>query len=136
MPLLGFEAQFAEAVATGRKRQTIRKLRKDGRDPKVGDRLHFYTGPYRPGERKKIGEATCSATGRIELRRDDADDRDVIYVSFHTDTPDRFPRGQGALTWIAKADGFPDVETLIGYVERTYGFPFEGTVTRWKSIET
>ncbi len=34
MVALNFQARFAEAVETGRKRQTIRARRKDGRDAK------------------------------------------------------------------------------------------------------
>jgi hypothetical protein len=42
MPAFNYKKQFAELVATGRKRQTIRAMRK--RPIKVGDKLYHFTG--------------------------------------------------------------------------------------------
>lgn len=39
-----FMAQFAPAVESGGKRQTVRRERKDGRVPKVGDTVKLYQG--------------------------------------------------------------------------------------------
>lgn len=56
MPLLGF-TMFKDLVLSGRKCQTIRKLRKH--PIKVGDRLHLYW-KLRTKECEKLGEATCT----------------------------------------------------------------------------
>ena len=64
MPLLGFQKQFADLVESGEKRQTIRAYRKDGRDPKVGDRLHLYAG-LRTKQCRKLGEAVCGVSSSV-----------------------------------------------------------------------
>ena len=44
MPALNFKKEFADKVASGEKRQTIRALRKDGKNPRPGQKLYLYTG--------------------------------------------------------------------------------------------
>ena len=66
MPALNFKAEFAPLVESGEKRQTIRKLRKDGRDPKVGDALYLYTG-MRTKKCRKLGIAPCESVQPIEI---------------------------------------------------------------------
>jgi hypothetical protein len=44
MPALGFKSRFARLIRNGKKPFTLRDLRKDGRDPKAGQILYFYTG--------------------------------------------------------------------------------------------
>lgn len=56
MPALNFDERFASSVRSGRKRQTIRKLRK--RPFREDDNLTFWVRQRRP-DRAKIGEGTC-----------------------------------------------------------------------------
>ena len=45
MPAFNFQKQFVEPIKNGTKTSTIRKLRKDGRQPcKEGDQIKLYTG--------------------------------------------------------------------------------------------
>jgi len=82
MPLLGFKAQFVPAIENGLdeiagrplshegvrpKRQTIRAVRRDGRDPRAGDTLYLYTGLRQKGARK-LGEARCTETLVLQIR--------------------------------------------------------------------
>lgn len=66
MVALNFEAQFADDVEDGRKRRTIRAPRKDGRNPKAGDKAHLYTGMRQKGCRK-LGEATVTRVRGVEI---------------------------------------------------------------------
>ena len=73
MPLLGFKKRFAPLVEAGTKRTTIRKKRKDGRNPHPGETLFLYTGlrtkhcrKLRPDEIcKSVEEITIHCGGRI-----------------------------------------------------------------------
>ena len=56
--IYNFQARFAEAVEQGRKLQTIRAARKDGKVAKIGEVLHLYTGLRSKGARK-LREARC-----------------------------------------------------------------------------
>jgi hypothetical protein len=67
MPVIGFKKEFVPGIKSGKKPQTIRPAGK--RKYKPGDRLYMYTGPYRPGERIKIGEAVVSEVVPIRLDR-------------------------------------------------------------------
>ncbi len=64
MPLYGFKKQFAQAVATGQKRRTIRPGRKRPTCP--GETLFLYTG-LRSTDARKLGEARCTRVARVEI---------------------------------------------------------------------
>jgi protein gp37 len=66
MPALNFKKQFAPLVETFKKRQTIRALRKDNRNPRPGQTLYLYTGMRTKGC-KKLGEATCKKVTQITI---------------------------------------------------------------------
>lgn len=128
MPLLGFQSRFAPLVESGQKRQTIRAYRKDGRDPKVGDRLYLWTGLRQPGARK-LGEAIVTNVRAVELNRHGALclDRMPIY-------PNRFNA-------IAQADGFngtndvAPMAEMIEWFENAHGLPFSGLLIEWGDLE-
>ena len=64
MPALNFQEQFAAAVESGEKRQTIRSERK--RPIKVGDTLYLYTG-MRTKRCRKLGSAGCVGIEEIRI---------------------------------------------------------------------
>lgn len=129
MPLLGFHARFAPLVESGQKRQTIRAYRKDGRDPKVGDRLYLWTGLRQPGARK-LGEAACLRVEEIVIDERGAsigrcDGMRSGGVRLRGVAADRF----------ARADGFASWDGLVAWFRSTHGLPFRGLLIRWESIE-
>lgn len=71
MPAINFKKQFAPAVESGEKRQTIRARRQDGRDPVAGQTLYLYTGIRTKGCRK-LGEVTCKETQQITIEENGA----------------------------------------------------------------
>lgn len=64
MPALSFQKQFADQVATGKKRQTIRAWRK--RPFFTGDKLYLYTG-LRTSSCRKLGEAVAARVVAIVI---------------------------------------------------------------------
>ncbi len=118
MPALNFKKQFADDVESGKKRQTIRAFRKDGRDPKPGQTLYHYTGMRTKGCRK--------------LRADEC--LDVRQVTIEEDQ--RVMVGVDALDWqavkaFAKDDGFESAADFIDFFENAHGLPFYGLLIEW-----
>ena len=136
-PLLSFQARFAEDVRDGRKRQTIRALRKDGRDPKPGETLYLWTRlRHRTLPAIKLGERTCTETMGIEIeqvgRQLGLPLSEVVKV-----TPRPLSSGilefysERPLDELARADGFETWDELLAWVDRVHGLPFRGLVIRW-----
>lgn len=116
MVAYNFQAQFADAVERGEKRQTIRAIGKR-RHAKEGDKLQLYTG-MRTKACRKLREAVCHDFCHILI------EADKIWTSrpleIHTDL-DRW----------AKSDGFPDWPTMRDFFANTHGLPFNGVLIRW-----
>lgn len=64
MPAYNFQKQFADAVRSGKKGQTVRPKRK--RQTKSGDRLVLYTG-MRTKSCEKLLETTCKEVLPLEI---------------------------------------------------------------------
>ena len=121
MPALNFKKQFAPHVESGRKRQTIRAYRKDGRDPKPGQRLYLYTG-MRTKECRKLKEAECKATAPIELGTGQLGDG-IILNGRELDGVDR--------ARVSRADGFACASEMLKWFKRVHGLPFKGLWIQW-----
>lgn len=126
MPALNFQKQFAEAVEWGKKRQTIRADRKDGRPHcKRGDTIKLYTG-MRSNSCRLLAEATVTHTARVTIEATCMYlDGRPLYSIIH----DR----DGPLTdnEFAQADGFDGFTEMANWFDETHGLPFEGTVIFW-----
>ena len=123
MPLLGFQARFANAVESGEKQQTIRAYRKDKRDPKVGDRLFLYTGLRQKGARK-LGEGIVTSA-------------EAVMLAPTFSRANCWTVGGNALTRaerreMAHRDGFTDATEMRAWFEKAHGLPFEGLLIRWR----
>ena len=121
MPALNFKKQFVPLIESGKKRQTIRKYRKDGRDPKPEDTLYLYTG-QRTKHCRKLKEVLCTETFEIEIGG--AGCYYFLQVGYAVIPPyeqDEF----------AQADGFRDMEELGEWIERDHGLPFRGLLILW-----
>lgn len=123
MPALNFQKQFAPDVEAGRKTNSIRAPRKDGRAHcKVGDRLKLYTGMRTKGCRL-LGEGLVRAVSEIEIN--------VGHVRLVSgpQTVDMF--GRVALDSFAREDGFENWPAMAGWFAQTHGLPFHGFLIRW-----
>ena len=109
-----FKPQFAPAVFTGAKRQTVRPVPR--RMPKAGDTLSLRTWrglPYRSRQQilgettiERVREVTIHGTGQIEL------------AGRYLTTPE--------MEAFARADGFADLEALLAWFRAEHGLPFTG----------
>ncbi len=117
MPALSFQKRFAPLVESGRKRQTIRAPRRDGRpNACVGDTLYLYMGMRTKGCRK-LGEAVCTKTSQIVI----TDDWRILVNGSRVKNDDAF----------ARADGFNHVGDLLDWFADNHELPFEGSLIEW-----
>ena len=120
MPLIHFQQRFADAVAAGTKRQTIRKERK--RPIKRGDKLILGTWeavPYRSKVRR-LGEAVCTRVDSITIGnfsgRIDINGHRIEWIERYL---------------LALADGFGSPEEMMRWFEEQHGLPFAGVIIGW-----
>lgn len=132
MVALNFMAQFADDVEGGRKRRSIRAPRKDGRDPKPGDKIQLYTGMRQKGCRK-LGEATCWRVRPVE----------ISHMGIKLGDRQLFA-GEAPASWggvdpesydgdFAKADGFDCFQDMCEFFEKVHGLPFKGLLIEWRA---
>jgi hypothetical protein len=129
MPLLGFQKQFAPMVENGLrlfpyasipvKRQTIRAKRRDGRNPKPGERLFIYTG-LRTKKCLKLGEAICKSVDEIV----------VDWRGGGICVAGEWLSG-GQIDQMAMADGFRDFNEMAKWFEKTHHEDFQGLLIKW-----
>jgi len=109
-----FSPEFADAVASGAKRQTIRRTKR----AKPGDRVQLYTG-QRTKACRKLGDGICEMVDYVGIRPDGITLGDVAK---HPGNADDF----------ARADGFADFKSMLAWFTKKYGSPyFQGYVHRW-----
>lgn len=114
MVALNFQRQFVGAVKSGRKRRTIRAMRKTG-NPRPGDKLQLYTG-MRTKACHKIREATCTAVTAITI-----DQLGITLAGRRIADADA----------LARKDGFCGFAEMAGFFETQYGLPFAGQMIEW-----
>jgi hypothetical protein len=126
MPALNFKAQFADDVAFGIKRQTVRAHRKDGRPhAKPGDTIKLYTG-MRTKACRLLAEATVTSLRPVRIEACKmfiGGNRlpSVIYDRNCEQTDNEF----------AEADGFSGFTEMAEWFQDAHGLPFEGIVICW-----
>ncbi len=131
--LVGFKERFADLVESGKKRQTIRAPRKDGRVPKVGERVYLYTA-LRTQAARKLGEGVVQSVHTLRLERRPGDGRPIFadfdggYIGLRYKDPDRFERD------IATRDGFSSPREMLDWFKHNHSLPFDGTVIRWRLL--
>jgi len=118
MPAYSFKERFIPMIKSGDKKQTIRAKRKGQAKP--GDTLYLYYG-MRTKWCTKIGEAICTDVKEI-----------MILVT------GVFVGGklleETELEELAKADGFPDWETMERWWKQTHGLLFKGDIIYWEKL--
>lgn len=131
MPALNFKAEFADDVEDRIKLRSIRKRRKDGRDPKPGDRLHLYTGMRQKGCRK-LGEADCMRVRPVEI------DHMGVTLDGRRLYCGTAPAFEGSVnpdgydSDFARADGFSDFQEMKDWFDHQHGLPFSGLLIEWR----
>ncbi len=138
MPALNFQKRFAPLVESGEKRQTIRKYRKDGRDPTPGCKLYLFTGMRTKACRPLIVHRTVESLRRMAAQFGVFGNA----VECKAVSPIEIEGGGGPLVGavrggfcscdrFARIDGFSNFREMINWFEKTHGLPFEGLLIRW-----
>ena len=105
--------------------QTIRRYRKDGKDPEPGDWRALWTG-MRTKQCRKLGEVVCTSVEPVKIGGPSADDN----------------AGTPIVGWLigstlsnldafARRDGLTDFAEMVEFFNRLYGLPFSGVLIRW-----
>ena len=114
MVAFNFSPEFADDVAGGKKRQTIRRTKR----AKPGDRLQLYTG-QRTQRCRLLREAVCDMVDYGGIRPDGLT---VGNIEKHPRDIDEF----------ARADGFKDYDAMWKWFSERYKTnSFTGFVIRW-----
>lgn len=127
MVAYNFQTRFADAVASGKKHQTIRAPRKDGRHALVGDRLQLYTGMRRKSCRKLVEpDPVCVSVYQIRIS---ATALQLCGATLDLDCADPW-RGEFP-NLIARRDGFANFREMRDWFDETHGLPFDGFLITW-----
>lgn len=130
MVTLNFKKQFADDVECGRKKRSIRAPRKDGRNPKRGDKLQLYTG-MRTKSCRKLGDAVCVRVRPVQI------DHMGVKIDGKSLYAGNAPAYQGSPdpnSWdgdFARADGFDSFPDMADFFEKEHGLPFQGFLIEW-----
>ncbi len=126
MVAINFSAQFADAVESGAKLQTIRAPRKDGRLPAPGVALQLYTG-MRSKSCRKLRDAVCTAVTPVRIKGAEMWlDGKLLDVDAHN------RQAAGSDGAFARRDGFDSYSDMAEWFRARYGLPFDGFVVEWK----
>ena len=125
MVAYNFQKQFAKMVETGKKCQTIRAHRKDGRHANKDNKLQLYTG-MRTKNCRKLADAICTESCTVFINKNsyriinEPLSIDItVYCEEH-------------LNHFAKMDGFANFEELTEWFDKAHGLPFEGVLIMWE----
>lgn len=124
MSAYGFKAQFAAAVSSGKKRQTIRALRKKGRHALPGEAMQLYTGMRTKDCRKLLDpDPVCASVDPISI---------LLCVDGVQVFLNEEQLGPRELTRLALADGFGGPLEFLTFFRETHGLPFNGVLIKWR----
>jgi hypothetical protein len=118
MPVLNFKKRFADDVKSGLKCQTIRALRKDGRNPKSGQTLYLYTGLRTKGC-EKLREVLCKNVTALHIG-----EHFTVVKGVYAFEPSE-------IETFARADGFMNGNEFFDFFKKEHGLPFYGLLIEW-----
>ena len=119
--ILNFSSRFADAVQSGSKKQTIRRLRKDGATPNVGETLHLYTG-LMTKKARRLGRVPCASVKFVHMALRSG--RFSVEVA-------GLPLDIPAMGALVRADGFDSVAEFGEFFKLQKG-PFDGYMISWE----
>lgn len=118
MITLNFDARFADSVASGEKRQTIRR----NAECVAGDDLELYTVD------RKLADAVCTRVRPVEIYR--------THISIDGEWLQSGSARQGCIedcdNDFAKRDGFSGFREMVAWLRTNYSLPFNGSLIEWK----
>lgn len=112
MPAIGFKSDFVPAILAGLKPLTMRRGRRGGGDPRVGDPLYLFEN-WRTPQMRKFATATCYL--RLAVRFTPTGLVDVKYRGLHASSP---PIMVSVGTAVAEASGIPGSDQCKAALQR------------------
>ncbi len=119
MPALNFKKEFADAVESGEKTQTIRRVWK--RPIKKGDTLYLRVG-MRTSNGRRLRKVVCLGVTPVRITR-----YDILVKG----SGPQF-RGYVIPDQFAQKDGFVSANAFFAFFRKQYGLPFEGVLIWWE----
>ena len=124
MVAYNFQSRWADDVAEGRKRGTIRANGKR-RHAQMGEALQLYTGQRTRYCRKLVTpDPICLNSIPVRMERGLSERRIVVIYAGWELTRE-------ALEAMAREDGFATAADMLDWFEATHGLPFEGRHITW-----
>ncbi len=117
MPALNYQRRFAADVKSGKKRQTIRAMRK--RPFRIGDTLYHWVDQRQP-TRQRLGIHKCRMAVSIVIY-----DASTVWLGHHDGLL------ASEILAIARADGFGSTGEMVEWFDKAYGLPFSGQLIMW-----
>lgn len=122
MPQLSFKARYVPLVESGQKTHTIRRRRKDRRDPERGDKLYLVAGPRNKKRKRLLGDfVVCTYAVPIRITAS------TLRVDGRYQQPEKRDK-------IARSDGFADFSEMAQVFADQYGLPFKGLLVGWGPV--
>lgn len=146
--LLGFQKQFVADVLSGKKKQTMRDLRK--RPFRPGDDLQMYHG-LRTKQCQKLGDSVCTVTKEIVVRSMESTVnkgswpmwKSSIYTNHNYLNDNNLNLKLCLYDAFARADGFRDFNNMCDWIFKTHpkcrhdegkGFTWEPQLIKWNDL--
>lgn len=122
MVAYNFQRQFASAVRSGAKKNTIRAMRKGrSRHARPGEALQLYSGMRTSACEKLVSDPICSKVQQITISKEE-------FVRVVLDQ-ELLPASE--IEKLAISDGFKNAEKFAAFFEETHGLPFDGVLISW-----
>ncbi|QHJ78507.1 MAG: hypothetical protein [Bacteriophage sp.] len=137
MVAYSFHEQFADAITSGTKSQTVRVYRR--RNPRIGEKLQLFTNLRRRTCRKLLVKDTiCTLVDEIEIEISSAISAKIASIVING-----IPLSKKEIDDFAHADGFKNgplgwtaVHAMGSFFKRHHGFgTFHGVVIHWRLSE-
>lgn len=136
MPSLGFQPWKADILEANESNQTMRPLRKGGKQIQVGDKLYLFRN-FRTKRVKylkvknclydKRGKpyVICKSVEKILIRES------YVFTNAKLIFINDIYMDNRLYNRFAKEDGFNNAISMIDFFEKQYGLPFEGVLIKW-----
>lgn len=132
MVAYNFQKQFADAIQSAQKRQTVRAIRKNGH-ARIGEKLQLYTGLRTKACHKLIdSDPICTSVDKIEIHIKTTAEIDRIIVGDKELNNQEIEEFAAADGFHARA-GYSARDAMAKFFQKYHGNGiFRGNVIRWE----
>ena len=132
MVAYNFKKQFADAIQSAQKRQTVRAIRKNGH-ARIGEKLQLYTGLRTKACRKLIdNDPICTSVDEVEIHIKTTAEIEKIIVGNKELNNQEIEEFAAADGFNARA-GYSARDAMATFFQKYHGNGiFHGNVIRWE----